>query len=200
MNKNTTALILIVLAAGIYFTVTSYMLDEARVIRDVNAQYISAITGAEQLIKVRDQVRKDFNNISEEDRIRMDKMLPNTVDNIRLIIDLNNLAFKHGLVLKSVTASAAPSAQKGPTSPIVAATGVLTPVTSQNDIGIPTPTLDSVNVSFGTTATYEQFLSLLQDIEANLRITDVVRLSLISSDSGQYEWAISLKTYWLKVQ
>jgi len=191
MNRNVTATILIVLAVGIYFTVTKEMMDQAKQVRLVNAQYSSAIYNAEQLIRVRDQVLEAYNNIREEDRQRLDKMIPNTVDNIRLIIDLNSVAARHGLVLRNIKAEtdssnsnlSGPAAPAGPDS------------FAQN---ISNPTLGTVTVSFNTEAPYLSFISFLQDLEANLRIMDVSRLTLTAEDSGVYTYSVGLQTYWLK--
>ncbi len=203
MNRNITAILLIILAGGLYYTVTQGMLDETKAIRAVNTQYVSAITNAQQLIKVRDQVLKDYNNLSQDDRERLDKMVPNTVDNIRLIIDLNNIALKHGFSLKGIKAVASTdSQQKNPARSGVAApiTGSSRSLAAKDTSAIAIPTLDSVTVSFAVTAPYQQFITLLQDLESNLRIMDITRLSLSSNDTGVYEWSVELKTYWLRTQ
>ena len=74
MNRNLTAIILIVAAVGIYVTVTQGFMAEAGQVKSVNDQYVSAIANAARLIAVRDQVLKDYNAISDNDRSRLDKM------------------------------------------------------------------------------------------------------------------------------
>jgi hypothetical protein len=192
MNRNATATILIVLAIGIYLTVTKGFINDAKAVKAVNDQYKSAIANAEQLIKVREQVLKAYNSLTEEDRERLDKMIPGTVDNIRLVIDLNSIGVRHGLALKDVRAAAtgndsAPTSQNGPRQ-------------AKQEGMISTPTLDTVTISFGVTAPYLEFISLLQDLEANLRIMDISRLSVSATDTGLYEFSVELKTYWLKQQ
>ncbi len=195
MNRNVTAVILIVLAIGVYFTVTKPVLGDISSLSAENAQYTSAISNAEQLIKLRDSVRADYNNVSPDDRARLDKMLPNTVDNIRLIIDLNSVALRHGFSLNGIKAvadsgkAAAAGAQQG--SAISASSAA--PAST-----IATPTLDTVTISFGVTAPYLQFISFMQDLEANLRIMDLTHLSVTASDSGTYNFSVQLKTYWLR--
>ena len=189
MNRNITATILIVLAAGIYFTVTQSAWDAAKQVKLVNDQYISAIANAQQLISVRDKVLNDYNNVSQADRDRLDKMLPSTVDNIRLIIDLNNVAVQHGISLKNVRAAAAPApSASAPAAPVQAASAS----------GISAPTLDTVNISFAVTAPYQQFISFMQDIEANLRIMDINHLSVSVGDNGMYSFQVDMTTYWLR--
>jgi Tfp pilus assembly protein PilO len=194
MNRNITATILIVLAIGIYFTVTQGIIAEAGSVKAVNDQYISAIANAQKLISVRDQVLKDYNSISQDDRDRLDKIVPNTVDNIRLIIDLNSVALRHGFSLKNIKATASSAQGRNPsaTSQSAAASA------SQSGTVIATPTLDTVAISFSVTAPYLQFISLLQDLEANLRIMDLTNLTVTANDTGTYDFNVELKTYWLR--
>lgn len=193
MNRNATATILIVLAIGIYFTVTKTFIADAKAVKEVNDQYTSAIENAEKLIKVREEVLDAYNKLSAEDREKLTKMVPSTVDNIRLVIDLNSIGIKHGLALKNVQANVEESkSENTPNSgPRVAR--------SQDGL-IATPTLDVVNVSFSVTAPYLEFISLLQDLEANLRIMDISKLSVVVTDTGLYDFTVELKTYWLKQQ
>ena len=194
MNRNVTATILIVLAAGIYVTFTRAKLAEVKAVRQVNDQYLAAIDNADKLVEVRKKVLDSYNAISEDDRERLDKMIPDTVDNIRLIIDLNGIADARGLALRSVKAIAA-SASKQATAGTVSqqpATGG--GAAAPRSVNIPTPTLDTVTVSFSVSASYQQFLDLLKDLEANLRIMDVSKLTVSAGQNGLYDFGVDLKT------
>ena len=196
MNRNVTATILIVLAVGIYATYTRGVWNDASAVKAVNDSYASAIDNAGKLISVRDQVLKSYNNISADDRDRIDKMVPDTVDNIRLIIDLNSVALQHGFSLKNITAAAKSDSSGASSSggsvqnqPLSKAAGSLS---------IATPTLDTVTVSFSVTAPYQQFISFMQDLEASLRIMDITHLTVSANDSGTYDFGVELTTYWLR--
>jgi Tfp pilus assembly protein PilO len=198
MNRNITATILIVLAVGIYATYTRGVWADASAVKSVNDSYSSAIDNAQKLISVRDQVLKSYNNISADDRDRIDKMVPDTVDNIRLIIDLNSVALQHGFSLKNITAAAksdssgtSPSAQGAPASPDLS-------TSAADSLSIATPTLDTVTVSFNVTAPYQQFISFMQDLEASLRVMDLTHLTVSANDTGTYDFGVQLTTYWLR--
>jgi len=192
MNRNVTAVILIVLAIGIYFTFTKAKLAEVKEVQAVNSEYLTAIKNADKLIVVRDKVLEDYNNLSAEDRERMQKMLPSTVDNIRLIIDLNSVALRHGFSLRNIKATA--SSANNNRVPASSSRGV-------SDGAIPTPVLDTVAVSFSVTAPYQRFIDLLRDLEANLRIMDITHLTLSTSETaGTYDFGVELNTYWLRQQ
>ena len=194
MNRNITAAILIVLAIGIYFTVTESILADAGKVQQVNAQYVDAINTANRLLALRDQVVSDYNALLPADKERLSKMVPSSVDNIRLIIDLNNVAAKHGMSLQNIKAIAPSVSATGQTTPLIA------PGTSQSGgmAAISIPTLDSVTISFSVTAPYLQFVSFMQDLEANLRIMDVTHLSMTASETGIYTFQVEMKTYWLR--
>lgn len=187
MNKNITPIILIVLAIGVYFTYTSKKLDELKSIREVNADYEQAIVNSEKLIKIRDSVRKSYNNIAEEDRMRLDKLLPNNIDNVRLIIDTNGIASRHGLTLRGIKTSATNIADPSKSSEVARA----------NTSSIPNG-YDTVVVSFSVNTNYQTFLEFIRDLQASLRIMDISKITLTASDNGIYDYGVEFKTYWLK--
>lgn len=200
MNRNITATILLVLAVGIYATYTRGVLADASAQKAVNDQYTSALNNAAQLISVRDQVLKSYNDISADDRDRIDKMIPDTADNIRLIIDLNSVALQHGFSLKNITATnAGVSGGSSPGSSAPLPPAASAPMTGpSSSVSINTPTLDTVTVSFGVTAPYQQFISFMQDLEASLRIMDITHLTVSANDTGTYDFNVQLSTYWLR--
>jgi Tfp pilus assembly protein PilO len=202
MNRNITATILIVLAVGIYATYTRGVWADASSVKSVNDSYASAIDNAQKLISVRDQVLKSYNDISADDRDRIDKMVPDTVDNIRLIIDLNSVALQHGFSLKNITAAAkSDSSDASPSvqgAPALAPSSVGLSPSVAGSLSIATPTLDTVTVSFSVTAPYQQFISFMQDLEASLRVMDLTHLTVSANDTGTYDFGVQLTTYWLR--
>lgn len=191
MNRNVTATILIVLSLGIYLTYTKTKVEEVKAELAVNKEYTTAIENAARLIKVRDEVLKQYRNLSEEERVKLDKMIPNTVDNIRLVIDLTELARnEYGFALRNIKAAAAPSQKNSAPTPVARPPGST----------IPTPTLDTVIVSFNATADYNRFIDFLRALESNLRIMDLTRLTVTVNQNGTYDFGVEFKTYWLRTQ
>lgn len=189
MNRNTTALILIILAIGIYFTFTRAKFAELQAIRAVNAEYQTAIDNSAKLLKVREDVLTSYNSISEGDKERLNKLVPDNVDNVRLIIDVkDDIAARHGLFLKNIRTSS-------PDIPITngapATQGTANLASGQTSFG-------TVTLSFSVSTTYDQFMAFLKDLESSLRILDVSSLTLTTNEEGTFDFAVELKTYWLK--
>jgi Tfp pilus assembly protein PilO len=185
MNKNATALILIVLALGIYFTFTSTKIKEFREVSVVNEQYESALSNSENLVKVRDRVLASYNQISPDDQDRLDKIIPNNVDNVRLIIDVLGVASRHGIAVKNVKTSTSNSLESGKSDASQAS-------------GTSGARYSTVTLNFDITTDYLSFLSFLRDLESSLRILEVSKISLKVNEAGLHDYGIELKTYWLK--
>ncbi len=185
MNKNTTAVILIVLAVGIYFTFTSKQIAALKSIQAVNKEYQQAIDNSAKLIEVRESVLASYNSIPEADKERLNKLVPDNVDNVRLIIDVkDDIAARHNLFLKNIKTTS-PEAQAA-----AGATQAARPDSNEK--------YGTVALSFSVTSGYEPFLQFLKDMEASLRLMDITKLTVKSNDDGTYDFNVELKTYWLK--
>ena len=188
MNRNITALILLVLAIGIYFTYTSGQITVLKSIQAENNQYLSAINNAEKLIKLRDSVLNQYNAISDTDKARLDKLVPDNIDNVRLIIDISGIAARHGITAAGIKTSADTSVSAASTPKQMA----------PNQIMSSGGGLSTVTVTFNVTTTYVNFITFLQDLERSLRVLDVTSITLSASDNGVYTYGVTLNTYWLK--
>lgn len=191
MNRNITAIILIAIAVGIYFTYTQGQIDTDKAILAINDQYKSAITNAQSLKTIRDSVQKDYNKISLEDRARLDKMIPSSVNNIHLIVDISRLANKNGFAVRNIKADMVQS-----NTPAGQQNSVVTGTSSQ--ALLPNMSLANVRLSFDATVSYDKFLTFMQDLEKSLRIMDVTKLTVRATDTGIYDFSVEVNTYWLK--
>jgi len=185
MNRNTTAIILIVLAIGIYFTFTQGIIDQAKTELTTNDQYTTAIANAKTLISLRDKVNNQYINIAPSDLDRLNKMLPDSTNNIHLIVDLNNLAQQFNFSLSNLKADAG-----SPINPDGSSSA--SPAQSSG------PSLSVVRVTFTANASYNDFLNFLSALESNLRVMDISKLTVKANDTNIFEFQVELRTYWLK--
>lgn len=191
MNKNITPIILLILAIGIYFTFTKNKFDDIKTQQVLNSSYQEALNNSEKLIKLREKVTRDYNDISAENRKNLEKMLPNYIDNVRLIIDVNGVGARHGLFLKNIKTDASSQVASVPnaannTNSLIANTKTAT------------DGYETVTLSFSVTTDYQTFIDLLKDLEASMRIIDISKITLTAGDTKNYEYGVELKTYWIK--
>ncbi|MEK7068373.1 MAG: hypothetical protein AAB964_01005, partial [Patescibacteria group bacterium] len=127
-----------------------------------------------------------YNTFSTEDRQRLLRGLPDNVDNIRLIIDINNIAARHELSLKNVSLGDVSDSRVARNNLSVGASG---------------DAIGSVQVSFTLSATYGDFLAFLQDLEHSLRVVDVESMDFGapgSETAGKSDYTFTIRTYWLR--
>ena len=108
-------------------------------------------------------------------------MLPTAVDNIRLILDISTIAGLHGMKLKNIKISSGPSSDE-----------------KNNPLVVDERKYGTIGIGFSVTSSYNEFLNFLNDLEHNLRVTDIVSLNIRPNKMGIYDFTLDLKTYWMK--
>lgn len=199
MIRNILSILGIVAAGGIFIFYTQPTYDEVRAVRTEIAGYDEALSRAAELQQLKQSLLSRFNTMDPRNVERLEKLLPDHVDNVRLVLNLDNLASRHGLALENVVIGN-PSSQVN-TQTVVGA------------IGAGRQKYDSLTLKFSTTGTYTDFVQFLQDLESDLRVVDVVSLSLERGGSASlrrpfsdpsapaeavFRFDISIRTYWLK--
>lgn len=203
--KSFTSIILIIAAAALFFFFTKPKLavlkatqlevEKLNVARE-NAKNLE--TRINQLIEVK-------NNISSADLQKIDKMLPNNVENVKLIIDFDKML--QAMVEERGTLNLYKSTDVTDTgvkkisieNPKITPGGLLETNFDSSRLGV-------VSFSFAVTLTYEDFLEFLRRIEYSTRILDVESISFssatnkntIRSQAPLYTFNVTLRTYWLK--
>jgi Tfp pilus assembly protein PilO len=183
--KSILSLLSIVGAIALFFMYTKPTYDGLQKTRETIVQYDLALSKAAELQSLKQALLSRYNAFNPSHIERLSKLLPDHVDNVRLLLDLDTLASQHGLALQNVVISGGSSAEK---------------TQEQEVIGPDTTTYDSLTFRFATTGGYEQFVTFMNDLEKSLRIVDVEKLSINSSadSTTQYKFDITLRTYWLK--
>lgn len=185
-------ILIIGIAAAGFVLFTSPLLDELKSLRGEVEAYNVALNNSKELENERDKLTKQYNDIDPANIDKLQKLLPDSVDNIRLILEIEKIAMPYGMALRNVKYDALADKE---TKTVVQAGGA--PVSSQE--------YGTWELAFSTTGTYANFVNFLKDLEKNLRIVDVSSVEF-SSDIGTevpgftpvYQYTITLKTYWLK--
>ncbi len=183
MTRFITPLILVALAVALFVLYTDPAYQGTKEVKAQVDSYDNALTKSQELRRVRDQLISKRNALRVEDLQKLEKVLPDNVDNIRLIIDIDNIATRRGLPLRNV--------QLGEISDSAVARDPLAVGDSGNPVG-------SVTLTFSVSATYEDFLLLLADLEHSLRIVDIENISFDVKDTETNDYTITIRTYWLR--
>jgi Tfp pilus assembly protein PilO len=144
-----------------------------------------ALTAASEYTSRQNELASARNAIDPASLARLNAFLPDSVDNVGLILDLNALAARSGLSLASIDVAA--DQASGASS---VASGSL-PASGQDPVG-------SVDLSLSASGTYAALQSFLTGVEASERILDVTDLTVRGSDTGVYTYQMTVRLYWLR--
>src|SRR3989344_4686488 len=188
-------IILIGAAIGLFAVFTDSLYGEVKELSIEQDNYNTALSNSKQILKERDALVEKYNNFSEVDKEKLNKLLPDNVDNIRLIIELETLGLRDGMVLKDVKVEGAPGGKAQDLSSEEEFVENL-PIESKRDYS-------SMDISFSMDGTYQSFLKFISDLDKSLRMVDVQSITFSSPSEKEsagaiYSFDFKIRTYWLK--
>jgi Tfp pilus assembly protein PilO len=186
--KSFLSLLFIAVSIVVFFVMVKPKYESLQDLRTSVATANANLDTAAKLTKSRDDLMARYQKITKEDLDNLKTLLPDSVNNIRLIIQINSLATKNNLsLLRNVDYQTEEVATK-----------------NQDPQAVQKP-YGEFTMSFQTTGQYKNFLAFISDLEQNLRLVDVVRVDLTPADQGvqqnagsSFSYKVTLQTYWLK--
>ncbi|MDP2651627.1 MAG: type 4a pilus biogenesis protein PilO [bacterium] len=144
-----------------------------------------ALAAASQYTAQQSELAAKRSAIDPADLARLSAFLPDSVDNVGLILNLNALAARSGLSLSNIDVmSNAPSTTGN------AAVGAL-PVSNASPVS-------SIDISLSAVGTYTAFQAFLAGVEKSQRLLDIRDITVKGSDTGVYKYQMTLRLYWLR--
>lgn len=177
------SIIFIILSLVIFFGFTNVKYGQTQDVRTAVERYDVALQKAADLAALRDALKEKYNAFSQTDIGRLNTLLPNTIDTVRLIIDINGIARRHDLTVLNIVVNGAADTSSQKTA-----------------IGPQDSPYGTITVSFNVQTTYDRFKSFLGELENSLRLIDVDSISLGEANpiTGATMYTVRAKTYWLR--
>ncbi len=209
MFKALTPIIGILVAVGLFFTYVQPTFEEVKLIQNETAQYAQAVERASELQRRISELRSQQNAIPLGDLERLEAFLPNRIDEVSLLIDIDALADEHNLVLGDIkvasddgkessgdlagrsNAAALPPADA--TDP--AADPTLDPLAGTSGSGELVSQYSTLDISFSVTGTYNNFRAFLLEVERSLVLMEVVSIEFTESEGELVPFTVTLRFY-----
>lgn len=190
---------LIIVSIILLITIINPYFKDVSTYNEAITAYNLAIDSSSTLQKTQDALIEKYKNIKQNDKDRLDHFLPNTINNIKFILEIEKIASIHNLQIMNIKfRSDQPSSVEG------AAAGN----TSTTLAGSANTLYGIFPLEFTVDADYNTFLSFLKDLELNLRLIDVQTISFSvpasatktvgGTDPNIYSYSLNVQTYWLK--
>jgi hypothetical protein len=190
---------LILISIILFFLVVDPFYTEVKDLKkDVNT-YNVALNNSTELQQVRDSLLETYRNIKKEDKDRLNNFLPNTVNNIKFILEVEQIANIHSMPLKNIKFQEGEKINEDLSS----GNNVVIKDAKESD-SLPYGVFP---VEFITEGTFDSFILFLKDLEKNLRVMDIKSISFVVpqgvktegvSNPNIYSYTLKVETYWLK--
>ena len=199
------SILLIIISIILFFWIVNPLYSDVSSLRTEVATYNIALDNSKELQATRDQLTENYKNINKSDRDRLERFLPNTVNNIRFILEIERIANMHSMPIKNVRFQ--PEKVSGDNTLDTAKNPPkqgTTIVTSGNpNTSLP---YGSFPIEFTTEGDYNTFVLFLKDLEHNLRLIDIKSISFTVPQGDKngiinpniYTYNLKIETYWLK--
>lgn len=177
-------LIFIGTAVLVLFSFVEPLYRDVQGLQAQNEELDDAVARTQELTAIRERLTTKYQSFSLDEFARISKLLPDTIDNIQLILDVDEIARQNALRIRDIAVST-----EEPSNGNGRARG--------GDSG---GAYDTMRMSFSTEASYSAFLAFLTDLERSLRLVDVIELSVTEGEGGgsSLSYSVTLQAYWLK--
>ncbi|MFA6392702.1 MAG: hypothetical protein WCW54_01270 [Candidatus Paceibacterota bacterium] len=190
-------ILLIVLSILTFIVGVNPLYKKVGVLKADIALYNEALNNSTDLQKRQDSLLQDYNAIKQEDKDRLTNFLPNAVNNIQFILEVERIANLHNMPVKNIKFEA----MKKNDTPVNANMIVAEVAKDARPYGI-------FPIEFTTESDYATFVLFLKDLESNLRLVDIKSISFSVPDANIktvgganpniYTYTLKVETYWLK--
>lgn len=185
MNSRILPVLAFFVAIGIFFAyITPTWSGAIATTKAAIALNDHALSAAEEYTKQQNALISARSAIDPSNLARLSTFLPDSVDNVGLILDLNALAARSGLSLSGidVVADEANGARNN----------------TQGALPVAVNPVGSVNLSLSATGPYTALHSFLSGVEKSARLLDVQDIVVKGSDTGVYTYQMTMRLYWLR--
>lgn len=144
-------------------------------------KYLQSLETVRNIENKTNELLTQFNNIPPEERAKIDIVLPDSFEFVKIVHQIDNVAAKYGISIDDIS-----SAENT--------------FSASNSIeqAEPEKPYNSATIKFSFTSSYENFLNFLNDLERSLRILDLKSVKLLTEEGGTYSYEVELETHWLK--
>lgn len=183
MNRTLFPLLLIIIAVIAFFLWVNPHYANVQVLGTQLTQSNNALAQVTELNSVRSSLVDKENSFNQSDLAKLQKLLPDNVDNIRLFLDIQGVASRYGTSIQDISV-----ADQGQTSGATTAA-----------IGPSNKSYGQMVLSFSINISYENLNLFLNDLENSLRLVEIKSLTFTTDNKNPdiYKVSVGINAFWL---
>ncbi len=180
MFRTITPILSIAIGLVIFFFFTQPMLAEIKTIEAETAEYKEAVGIAQTLNETLNTLLEKKRSFSASDVERLEALVPDSYDGVRILADINKIVGSHYMVLSDISLEESDMIQ---------------------DRNIPSTdlisydTFKTAEINFSVIGTYEQFKGLLGDIEQSIVLMEVTNIDFGVGEANTLQFNVTVKVF-----
>lgn len=171
------AYLILTLSIGYAFVYPSF--GDVSKLLDQKQKYLDSLETVNNIENKKNELLTKFNEISDVDKKNIETVLPDSLNFVRLISQIDAVAANYGISISRISSKRTSSSG-----------GISTEDTQ------PQKDYNSSIIGFSFVASYDRFNAFLRDLEKSLRILDIRSAKLETQEDGVYSYDIEFETYW----
>jgi Tfp pilus assembly protein PilO len=185
---------MLAISVGAFVLYVNPAYQELNALKVQKAEYDEALNNSKILQTIRGTLSDKYKSFNPNDLARLEKLLPDNVDNIKLILEIQRIASTYGMTLQNVKFDTDTVANQTANQAGFVTSGAALAAAPKKDYG-------TFDLEFSTSGSYGNFVNFLADLERSLRIVDVKSVtftSTVAAGSDTYKYDFKITTYWFK--
>lgn len=180
--KSTSIFAYIILTLIIGYVFIYPIFGDLSVLLSEKQKYNYSLEMAKNIENKKNELLAEFNNISAADKKSIETVLPNSLDFVRLVSQIDAVAANYGISiseisLKEISSFAGNSIEEAQ----------------------PPKTYQSSMIGFSFDAPYDKFKVFLSELGKSLQILDIRSVKLDVKKGEVYSYNVEFETYWLEM-
>jgi len=197
-------ILFIVAAVALFIGFTNPVYVDVQGLSSQADSYNEALANSKKLQTRRDELTRTYNSFQQQDIKALETMVPDSVDNIGLIQEVQRIGLKLGIIVKNVNFDPNQVVlEDGAFEEGVTNTATQTVQTRpQQGTGEVNMLYDTFLLEFTIEGSYDDFVAFLSELEKNLRIVDIGSINFTANSldsngnfSDIYDYTFTTKTY-----
>lgn len=162
MRKLLLPILLIILAIFSVFWYSWPQYQSTATLRAEIDDYDTALSQVNEIQQIRDRLLSRYNQLPQSSLYIMDRILPYSLERVRYLIELDQIALRSNLDVQDISFTAPPTPDQG----------------SDDAPAAPSKPYESSRVTFSVSGPYPDVLSYLRDLERSAQLIDIVQVAV----------------------
>jgi hypothetical protein len=186
MIRSLTPLLAILVSVGIFIYFIQPMYAEINGVQSETTEYGEAVAKAAEFNQLLNSLISKRNSITAGNLERLEVLVPDNIDPVRVLVDLEALAGRNNMIFGNVNIEEREAAgdDAGKNNP-----------DAMDGSPIGEDDFVPIGISFSLIGSYEQFQSMLRDMERSLTLFELKNISLEASEGNLAQFNMEIEMY-----